>query len=65
MLTDDELEAIAARRASWQKAAGTKRTWYAARLTKEDVPAMLRTIAELTAERDAAVVALQGTEQVA
>lgn len=65
MLTDEELHDIAARHAEWRKAVRSRKQWYAARVLQQDVPALLTTVRELTAERDAAVLALQGTEQVA
>lgn len=65
MLTDEELHDIAARQKEWRGAHGSKKQWYAARVLQQDVPALLTTVRELTAERDAAVAALQGTEQVA
>jgi hypothetical protein len=65
VLTDEELHDIAARHKEWHRSHGSKKQWYAARVMQQDVPALLITVRELVAERDAAVAALQGTEQVA
>jgi hypothetical protein len=65
MLTDEELQAIAARQRDWRRSTGSGKQWHAARLAKEDVPALLATVAELGAALRQAEAALQGTEQVA
>lgn len=65
MLTDEELEAIAARQKEWRRATGSKKQWSAARLAQQDVPALLRDRAELALALADAEAALQGQEQVA
>jgi hypothetical protein len=62
VLTDDELQAIARAHVEFETRRAGARSWWAYHLAKE-VPALLRHITEVTAERDAAVVALQGQEQ--
>lgn len=57
MLTDEELQAIAARHKDWRKSTGSGKQWHAARMAQQDVPALLRHIKDLTDERDAAVLA--------
>lgn len=65
MLTDEELEDIAARHKEWRRATGSKKQWAAARGMQQDVPALLRDRAELARALADAEAALQGTEQVA